>query len=111
MTKNVVSFSKQKYDEAKKYTNDVAVPKIKETAMSTKETVSNSVSKVKMTITEEQIQEILNTLYIKSVDGIPKVSLPIDDLVEDYLSKIMMLKKQLNHLLIIQLLNVVLLDF
>jgi len=33
------------------------------------------------------MQEILNTLYIKSVDGIPKVSLPVDDLVEDYLSK------------------------
>lgn len=33
------------------------------------------------------MQEILNTLYIKSVDGIPKVSLPVDYLVEDYLSK------------------------
>lgn len=33
------------------------------------------------------MQEILNTLYIKSADGIPKVSLPVDDLVEDYLSK------------------------
>lgn len=42
---------------------------------------------MKTTITEEQMQEILNTLYIKSADGIPKVSLPVDDLVEDYLSK------------------------
>lgn len=91
MTKNAVSFSKQKYDEAKEFTSNVAVPKIKETALSTKESVSNAVSnvsnKVKTTITEEQIQEILSTLYIKSVDGIPKVSLPVDDLVEDYLSK------------------------
>ncbi len=91
MTKNAVSYSKQKYDEAKKFTNNVAVPKIKETALSTKESVSTAVSnvsnKMKTTITEEQMQEILNTLYIKSVDGIPKVSLPVDDLVEDYLSK------------------------
>lgn len=91
ITKNAVSFSKQKYEEAKEFTSNVAVPKIKETALSTKESVSNSVSKVsnkvKTTITEEQIQEILNTLYIKSVDGIPKVSLPVDDLVRDYLSK------------------------
>lgn len=91
MTKNAVSFSKQKYDEAKEFTSNVAVPKIKETALSTKESVSNAVSnvsnKVKNTITEEQMQEILSTLYIKSVDGIPKVSLPVDDLVEDYLSK------------------------
>ena len=91
MTKNAVSYSKQKYDEAKEFTNNVAVPKIKETALSTKESVSTAVSnvsnKMKTTITEEQMQEILNTLYIKSVDGIPKVSLPVDDLVEDYLSK------------------------
>ena len=91
MTKNAVSYSKQKYDEAKKFTNNVAVPKIKETALSTKESVSTAISnvsnKIKTTITEEQMQEILNTLYIKSVDGIPKVSLPVDDLVEDYLSK------------------------
>lgn len=91
ITKNAVSFSKQKYDEAKEFTSNVAVPKIKETALSTKESVSNAVSnvsnKVKTTITEEQMQEILSTLYIKSVDGIPKVSLPVDDLVEDYLSK------------------------
>ena len=91
MTKNAVSFSKQKYGEAKEFTSNVAVPKIKETALSTKESVSNAVSnvsnKVKTTITEEQMQEVLNTLYIKSVDGIPKVSLPVDDLVEDYLSK------------------------
>lgn len=91
MTKNAVSFSKQKYDEAKEFTSNVAVHKIKETALSTKESVSNAVSnvsnKVKTTITEEQMQEILSTLYIKSVDGIPKVSLPVDDLVEDYLSK------------------------
>ena len=91
MTKNAVSFSKQKYDEAKEFTSNVAVPKIKETALSTKESISNAVSnvsnKVKTTITEEQMQEILSTLYIKSVDGIPNVSLPVDDLVEDYLSK------------------------
>lgn len=40
-----------------------------------------------MNLTEQQMMEILNTLYIKSIDGIPKVSLPIDDLVKDYLDK------------------------
>ena len=88
---NAISFSKQKYDDAKKFTSDVAVPKIKDAAISTKDTVSNTVSKVsdkvKTTVTEEQMQEILKNLYIKSVDGIPKVSLPVDDLVHDYLSK------------------------
>lgn len=91
ITKNAISFSKQKFEEVKKVTTDVAVPKIKDTAITTKELVSNTVSKVfnkvKTTITEEQMQEILNTLYVKSVNGIPKVSLPVDDLVEDYLSK------------------------
>lgn len=91
ITKNVISFSNQKFEEVKKVTTNVAVPKIKDTAITTKELVSHTVSKVsnkvKTTITEEQMQEILNTLYVKSVNGIPKVSLPVDDLVEDYLSK------------------------
>lgn len=82
---------KIKFEEVKKVTTNVAVPKIKDTAITTKELVSHTVSKVsnkvKTTITEEQMQEILNTLYVKSVNGIPKVSLPVDDLVEDYLSK------------------------
>ena len=91
MKNTAVSFSKDKIVKAKDFTSNVAVPKIKETTLSTKETISTSASKVsnkiKTTITEEQMQEILDTLYIKSVDGIPKVSLPVDDLVEDYLSK------------------------
>ena len=91
MKKGVVSYSKQKYEGVKDFTGSVAVPRIKETALSTKESVSHTVSKVsstvKSTITEEQMQEVLNTLYIKSVNGIPKVSVPIDDLVQDYLSK------------------------
>lgn len=59
MTKNAVSYSKQKYGEAKEFTNSVAVPKIKQTVLSTKESVSTAVSnvsnKVKTTITEEQM--------------------------------------------------------
>ncbi len=90
VTKNAMSFSKEKYDDAVKYTRDVAAPKLKETAVTTRDTISNSVTKisdkVKTKITEEQMQEILNTLYIKSINGIPKVSLPIDDLVNDYIT-------------------------
>lgn len=85
-----MSFSKEKYDDVVKYTRDVAAPKLKETAVTTRDTISNSVTKisdkVKTKITEEQMQEILNTLYIKSINGIPKVSLPIDDLVNDYIT-------------------------
>ena len=88
---SAMTFTKEKYGKAKKFTTDVAVPKIKDSTTTAKKSISNSISKVsnkvKTTITEDQIQEILNTLYIKSVDGIPKVSLPVDDLVEDYLSK------------------------
>lgn len=90
VTKNAMSFSKEKYDDAVKYTRDVAAPKLKETAVTTRDTISNSVTKisdkVKTKITEEQMQEILNALYIKSINGIPKVSLPIDDLVNDYIT-------------------------
>ena len=42
---------------------------------------------MKNKITVNQMHDILNTIYIKSVDGIPKVSVPVDDLVNDYLSK------------------------
>lgn len=91
ITKNAVSFSKQKYEDAKKITSEKVVPKIKETAIITKDSVSSAVTnisnKVETTITEEQMQDILNTLYVKSVNGIPKVSLPVDDLVKDYISK------------------------
>lgn len=71
VTKNAMSFSKEKYDDAVKYTRDVAAPKLKETAVTTRDTISNSVTKisdkVKTKITEEQMQEILNTLYIKYI--------------------------------------------
>ena len=102
--------SKVFFDEAKKFTEDVAVPTVKKaveataefaqdkaiptakdvtdkTVKAVKETSEKVVNKVKTSITEEQMQEILTSLYVKSVDGIPKVSLPIDDLVKDYISK------------------------
>lgn len=80
LTKNTLDEAKGRYEEAKKFTSEKAMPKIKETAVSTKNkvasTASNVSNKVKMSINEEQVEEILNTLYIKSVNGIPKVSLP-----------------------------------
>src|SRR5574344_1403626 len=91
ISNNVSDFSKKKIATTKKITKEKTIPMIKNTTSNTKEVVSQSIKKVsnkiKTTITEEEIQEILNTLYIKSVNGIPKVSLPIDDLVEDYISK------------------------
>lgn len=84
--------------DAKQFTEEKVAPAVSDVATKTKETAvkvkdkavesASTVSeKVKTSITEEQMQEILNTLYIKSVNGIPKVSLPIDDLVNDYISK------------------------
>lgn len=98
-----ISFSKQKLEETKKFANEKALPKIKESTVVTKENVSTTVNKVtekvKTSITEEQVQEILNTLYIKSVDGIPKVSLPVDDLVKDYMSKNDNIEKAIKSLI------------
>lgn len=78
-------------ENLKRFTSEKAIPKLKETAINTKESVTNTATKiskkVKTTITEEQMLDVLNSLYIKSVNGIPKVSLPIDDLVNDYISK------------------------
>lgn len=38
-------------------------------------------------LNENQMQEVLDTLYEKALDGIPLVSKPIDELAYDYLSK------------------------
>lgn len=85
------NFAKKTFESMKDFTKSKAIPSIKKTAESTKNTVTNvsnkAMDKIKRTITEEQMLEILNTLYIKSVNGIPKVSLPVDDLVEDYIKK------------------------
>lgn len=73
------------------FTTKKALPTIKNTTIKAKNAVvdvsNKTINKVKTSITEEQMLEILNTLYIKSVNGIPKVSLPVDDLVEDYIKK------------------------
>lgn len=89
--KNKKNFAKKTFENMKEFTKDKAIPSIKKTAENTKNTVTNvsskAIEKIKTTVTEEQMAEILNTLYIKSVNGIPKVSLPVDDLVEDYIKK------------------------
>ena len=36
---------------------------------------------------QEEIMQLLENLYVKSIDGIPKVSLPIEQLADNYLSK------------------------
>lgn len=85
------NFAQKTFENMKEFTKDKAIPSIKKTAENTKNTVTNvsskAIEKIKTTVTEEQMAEILNTLYIKSVNGIPKVSLPVDDLVADYIKK------------------------
>lgn len=89
--KDKKNFAQTTFENMKEFTKDKAIPSIKKTAENTKNIVTNvsskAIEKIKTTITEEQMAEILNTLYIKSVKGIPKVSLPVDDLVEDYIKK------------------------
>ena len=85
------NFAQKTFENMKEFTKDKAIPSIKRTAENTKNAVTNvsnkAMDKIKTNITEEQMLEILNSLYIKSVNGIPKVSLPIDDLVNDYIKK------------------------
>ena len=85
------NFAQKTFENMKKFTKDKAIPSIKKTAENTKNAVTNvsnkAMDKIKTNITEEQMLEIINSLYIKSVNGIPKVSLPVDDLVEDYIKK------------------------
>lgn len=89
--KDKKNFAQTTFENMYKFTKDKAIPSIKKTAENTKNTVTNvsskAIEKIKTTVTEEQMAEILNTLYIKSVNGIPKVSLPVDDLVADYIKK------------------------
>ncbi|MBR3002482.1 MAG: EcsC family protein [Clostridia bacterium] len=85
------NFAQKTFENMKEFTKDKAIPSIKKTAENTKNAVTNvsnkAIDKIKTNITEEQMLEILNSLYLKSVNGIPKVSLPVDDLVEDYIKK------------------------
>lgn len=85
------NFAQKTFENMKEFTKDKAIPSIKRTAENTKNAVTNvsnkAMDKIRTNITEEQMLEILNSLYIKSVNGIPKVSLPVDDLVEDYIKK------------------------
>ncbi len=39
------------------------------------------------TLTQDQIMSLLDKLYSQAIDGIPKVSLPIADMANDYLQK------------------------
>lgn len=77
--------------EIKDYTETKVIPAVKETTNKTKTAVKNTAKKIadkkEEVLTEEKVQEILNMLYIKSINGIPKVSLPIEDLVDDYMKK------------------------
>ena len=88
---NVIKFAKKNFNNVKEFTKEKALPTIKKSAEKTKTVVTTSsnnvMEKLKTTLTEEQMIDILDTLYIKTVNGIPKVSLPIDDLVEDYINK------------------------
>lgn len=51
-----------------------------------------------MEMNQNQIMELLDTLYKKSINGVPKVSQPIDVLANDYLSKNNSTEKQQDNL-------------
>lgn len=98
--------------------NEIDIKKIKENALSISKNAAESAKnaatsaknavtnvttkaseKVKETMTEEQVMEVLNTLYTKSIEGIPKISVPVDDLVNDYMSKNDDLEKAVKSLI------------
>lgn len=89
--KDGIKFTQKKFENVKEFAKDKMIPTVSSVANNAKNSVSNVsskvVNKVKTTITEEQVIQVLDTLYIKAVNGIPKVSLPVDDLVEDYVKK------------------------
>lgn len=77
----------EKLSAIKELSKEKVLPAVKNATENTKEVITKVSDKIKVKITEKEMLEILNTLYVKSINGIPKVSLPIDDLVEDYISK------------------------
>ena len=79
--------TQQTWENAKTITNEKVLPKVKETSENTKVMLNNAKEKISTTITEEEMLDVLNKLYVTSINGIDKVSLPVDDLVEDYMSK------------------------
>lgn len=88
---NFIDFVQKGLNNAKEFANEKAIPTIKKGAEITKNSITNvsnmAKDKLKNSITEDQMIDILNTLYIKSINGIPKVSIPVEDLVEDYINK------------------------
>lgn len=49
--------------------------------------VKNKVGEAKETLTDIDMQQILDSCYAQAIDGIPKVSKPIDELVDNYALK------------------------
>jgi len=84
---NVVPTVKKVASTTKQITEEKVIPTAKKAAIVAKDKTKEVIDYAKSNITEEQISNTLDKLYTQSVNGIPKVSLPIDDLVEDYLSK------------------------
>lgn len=76
----ILPVAQQAVDATVQTTQEKVIPTVKEKT-------SKVVNKVSTSLTPEQMQEILDLLYGKSIDGVSKVSLPVDDLVLDYLTK------------------------
>lgn len=51
------------------------------------QTVKTKASGVKESLTDLDMEQILDSCYAQAIDGIPKVSKPIDELTEDYAKK------------------------
>ncbi len=100
---NLKQFTQEKIESVKDFANDKALPVIKETALNTKnkiqEVSKKTISKVKETLNEEQMVHILDTIYKKSVDGIPGVSDNIENLVKDYQEKNLDTEKAVKSLI------------
>lgn len=59
----------------------------KKAAVKAKDVTVEKVKNIKVDISEEQMHDILDKCYEKAVDGVPKISEPLEKMVNDYLKK------------------------
>lgn len=94
-TKKIAKKANKAVKEAKKFTKKKIVPNVKKAAKVTKETATKLTNKTKETldinkdgvIDSKDVEQLLDVIYSKSVDGVDKISKPVKDICDEYLEK------------------------
>lgn len=81
--------------EAKKVTKKKIVPNVKKAAKVVKEKTDELTNKTKNTldvnkdgvVDSKDVEELLDIIYSKSIDGVDKISKPVKDICEEYLNR------------------------